>query len=316
MIGKTLAITLYKISMKYHLDISLILLVRDINRLDKFLKELLNNNQIECIIGDIKEPIKYDSGIDYIIHAASITDSKMMIEKPVEVIYTNIIGTKNILELANNKKTISVVYLSSMEVYGFTTEDHLLTEEDVQYLNPLSLRSSYPESKRMCENLCIAYKNEYSIPVKILRLAQTFGKGVKKNDTRVFAQFARAVTENKNIQLSTDGLSERMYLDVEDCISAIILVLLNGQNGSAYNVGNKETFCSIKEMAEFVAGEIANGDIEIEMKKDSDTSKFSPKHKLYLDTSKIEALGWKPAKNLKDMYFEMIKEWNDENSIL
>ena len=81
-----------------------------------------------------------------------------------------------------------------MEVYGaFDNLDHEVTEDDLGYIDPLKVRSNYPEAKRLCENMCIAYLQEYGIPVKIARLAQTFGAGILQNENRVFAQFARSV---------------------------------------------------------------------------------------------------------------------------
>lgn len=83
------------------------------------------------------------------------------------------------LRLATDKKVKSMVFISSMEMYGsFNNSDFLCTEEKIGYIDPLKVRSNYPEAKRMCENLCIAYSNEYGVPVKIARLSQTFGAGI------------------------------------------------------------------------------------------------------------------------------------------
>lgn len=222
---------------------------------------------------------------------------------------TNLLGTKNILEYAKKINSKSVVYLSSMEAYGFTTEDVVLDENNIQYLDPLALRSSYPESKRMAENLCVAYSSEYNVPVKIIRLAQTFGKGVKENDTRVFAEFARCAKNNKDITLMTDGASKRMYLDTSDAAAAIITVMLKGKSGEAYNAANKNTYCSIAEMAQLVAEKIADNKIRVYYHKNDNISQFSPPHKFFLDTSKIENLGWRAETDIRQMYIEMISEW-------
>ena len=82
-----------------------------------------------------------------------------MISRPVDVIRTSLNGTENLLELAKEKQVRSMVYVSSMEMYGALNlqNDQMVTEEMTGYLNPLALRSNYPESKRMCENMCVAY---------------------------------------------------------------------------------------------------------------------------------------------------------------
>ncbi|MBO6240347.1 MAG: NAD-dependent epimerase/dehydratase family protein [Butyrivibrio sp.] len=68
-----------------------------------------------------------------------------------------------------------------MEMYGtFNERTAPVTENDLGYINPLAIRSNYPESKRLCENMCVAYNSEYGVNVKIARLAQTFGAGILK----------------------------------------------------------------------------------------------------------------------------------------
>ena len=66
-----------------------------------------------------------------------------------------------------------------------------LTEEMQGYVDPLNVRSSYSMGKRMCECMCVSAYKEYGVPVKIARLAQTFGAGIAASDNRVFAQFAK-----------------------------------------------------------------------------------------------------------------------------
>ena len=117
----------------------------------------------------------------------------------------------------------------------------------------MNVRSSYPESKRLCESLCSAYASEYGVPAKVVRLTQTFGVGVSYNDGRVFAEFARCAIEGRDIVLKTKGQTKRNYIDIDDAVNAIFTVLLKGVAGEAYNVANEDTYCSIYEMANMVA---------------------------------------------------------------
>lgn len=313
MIGSALAANLMELEEKAELGINLLLMVRNENKVSPDLDKYIKLKKIKLIIGDITNQNFINNitdSADYIVHTACITESKAMIERPVEVISVNVQGTKNIMEYAKKANAKSVVYLSSMEAYGFTENETLLTENDIQYLNPLALRSSYPESKRMAENLCVAYSSEYGVPVKIVRLAQTFGKGVKINDTRVFAEFARCAKSGKDIVLMTEGSSKRMYLDTSDAATAIITVMLKGENASAYNAANKDTYCSIAEMAHMVAKEISGSNISVRFSiNEKNAAHFSPVHKFLLDTSKIEGLGWHAEAGLKQMYTEMMNEW-------
>lgn len=202
----------------------------------------------------------------------------------------------------------SVLYLSSMEVYGAPLTDKLIPETQGCTLDSMTVRSCYPIAKRLCENLCASYASEYGVPGKAIRLAQTFGPGVSMNDGRVFAEFARDAIHGSDIELQTAGTSKRMYLYTADAVTAILTVLLSGKIGEAYNAANSETYCSIVEMAQLVVHEIAHDSIKVHVpmiKLDAD-SKFSPPHHLNLDTSKIYKLGWRPSVGLREMYLRMM----------
>ena len=179
-------------------NIAIYAYVRDNNKSKKIFAGAYD--KINFIIGDIKNTPKISGNIDYIIHCASITASKTFIEKPAETIDTAYTGTRSMLEFAKLKNIRSFVYLSSLEVFRITNSQEV-NENDYGYIDILNPRSSYSESKRMCECLCVCYYKEYDVPVKIARLVQVLGAGVDYNDTRVAVQFARSVIENKGIVL-------------------------------------------------------------------------------------------------------------------
>ena len=209
----------------------------------------IERGDLQLVAGDILKLPLIEENVDYIIHGASITASRDFVEKPVETITTAIDGTRNLLELARQKNVKGMVYMSSMEVYGTPYDEQPLTEERMGYLNPLAVRSSYSESKQMVENLCVAYASEYGIPVKIVRLTQTFGPGVAGDDGRVFAEFARCAVMGKDIRLQTEGLTKRMYLYTADAVTALLTVLTKGEDGQAYNAANVNSYFYIREMA-------------------------------------------------------------------
>ena len=256
---------------------------------------------VDFYVGDIKDKIEFDGHIDYIIHAASQTSSKAFIDEPVETIMTSVEGTRNVLEFAKEKKVKSMIYLSSMEVYGTPETDEKIKEDHGTNLDTMNVRSSYSESKRLCEALCTAYYKEYDVPVKIIRLTQTFGPGVSYNDPRVFAEFARCAIENKEIVLKTKGDTKRSYLDIEDAVIAILTVLIHGENGEAYNAANENTYCSIYELANLFSNNVK---IELE-----DINKFgyAPTLHMNLDTTKLRDLGWEPYYNLDKMIKRLIE---------
>jgi nucleoside-diphosphate-sugar epimerase len=194
-----------------------------------------------------------------------------------------------------------------MEVYGAPETDDKIFESSGTDLDTMSVRSSYPESKRMCESLCASYASQYGVPAKVLRLTQTFGPGVRYDDGRVFAEFARCAIEKRDIVLHTKGETCRSYLYTADAASAILTVLAFGAVGEAYNAANEATYCSIYEMAQMVANECASGDITVRIELE-DTSKFgyAPVLHMNLDTFKLRSLGWEAAVGLKDQFDRMI----------
>ena len=189
--------------------IKVIAFVRNVHKAKNIYGHMLEESWIELLVGDVTEKVEVHQEIDYILHCAGVTASKEMIDKPVEVLMTSVMGTRNILDLAVQKNVKSFLYISSMEMYGvFESRTYPVTETDLGYIDLLKVRSNYPEGKRLCENMCVAYLAEYNVPVKIARLAQTFGAGVLPGDNRVFAQFAKSVIWEEDIVLHTLGKSE------------------------------------------------------------------------------------------------------------
>lgn len=298
--------TLTKALLKYSKEIKIIAPVRNIEKAKKMYDGLAGDNLV-FIISDITQKIVTDENIDYIVHGASQTSSKAFVNEPVETIATAINGTVNMLELAKEKKVKSFVYLSSMEVYGAPETDEKITEGHSTNLDTMSVRTSYPESKRMCESICTAYSKEYNVPAKVLRLTQTFGPGVSYNDGRVFAEFARCAIEGRDIILHTKGETKRNYLYTADAVTAILTVLLSNKNGEAYNAANESTYCSIYEMAELVVEKCATESISVKIEiEDESKFGFAPTLKMNLDTSKLRNLGWSAETNLEDMFSRLI----------
>ncbi len=281
-------------------NIKIIALVRDLDKAKERFKELDVNDELQFVVGDMEHVSEVKEQVDYIVHCAAPTASAFFVEHPVETISAIVDGTMNMLELAK-KHSAEMVFLSSMEVYGAPKTDVLLDEGRGIDMDSMALRSSYPYAKRLAECLCMSYVSEYGVKVKVVRLAQTFGPGVSKNDNRVFAQFAKCVENNEDIVLLTDGSTKRMYLYTMDAVGAILCVLQKGVNGQAYNVADKNTYCSIRQMAEIVAHNIARDKIKVVIKCDNIQTKYPPTLCLKLDTSKLEKLGWQATYVLQKM---------------
>lgn len=251
---------------------------------------------------------RLDQPVDYVIHAASQTSSRAFVDRPVETIFTAVEGTKRALEFARENQVRCFVYLSTMEVYGTPADDHKIDEKHGTNLDTMQPRSCYPESKRLCEILCASWQKEYGVPVRVLRLTQTFGPGVRYDDGRVFAEFARCAIEGRDIVLKTAGATCRSYLYTADAAAAILTAMVRGADGEAYNAANESTYCSILQMAEMVAKECAANEIRVRIEAGEDPAKlgYAPTLHMNLDTSKLRSLGWEPACGLADAYRRMM----------
>ncbi len=285
--------------------IRILAMARNSQKAEKVFGSLLNRGDVKLVHADVNAEITCEEPVDYIVHGASATSSRYFVSNPVETIKTAVDGTVHVLEFAKQKQVKGFLYLSSLEVYGTPAADAGLIEESYSgYIDPLAVRSSYSQGKRMAECICAAYASQYGVPVKIARLSQTFGAGVEYDDGRVFAEFARCAIEKKDIVLHTAGKTERSYCYTRDAAAAMLLILVKGEAGSAYNVTNMDTRISIANMAQLVCDIFPESGIRVtfDMPKDVASFGYNPEMVIALDAGRLMELGWKPAVNLKEMF--------------
>lgn len=304
LIGSNLVNVLAYNSQIKDLNIKIILPVRNQDKA----KEMLGWTNADIISYQLGTELMVDNKVDFIVHLASPTDSKHFAEKPVDTMTANIEGYKALLDWASEHPIKKFIGLSTMEVYGSPNKGHQVKENELGSFETMKARNSYPIAKIACEALCYSYYTQYAVPAVVLRATQTFGPGVKYNDGRVFAQFMRCVIEKKDIVLKSSGCTERSYLYTADAVTAILLCLLKGEPGQAYTVANPETYCSIRDMAEMVAQEIAKGQIKVLFDLNEDIEKLGYAGTLFMDLNvdKLMKLGWHPYVDLKDAYMRMI----------
>ena len=309
LIGKAIVKALLHYDAAHGGNIHIIALARNAENAQKLYAECPGVEYLSFLEGDIKSfPMPSDS-IDYVIHGAAPTGSQYFIDHPIDTINDIIAGTQHVLNMAFEKRVRGMVYLSSMEVYGKIEHENKLREPDLGEIDLTSSRSSYPEGKRAAELLCNCYMKQKQVPVTNVRLAQTFGPGINiEKDQRVFAYMARCIKNGQNILLKTSGGKKNTYLYTKDAVSALLLLLVRGKRGEAYNVGNEATYCSIKEMGEKMAAALGNGNIRVLVNIASDTSQYRPEGYLNLDVSKLMQLGWTPTVGLADMFHRTCME--------
>lgn len=305
LIGSQLVKALACRNRMYGDGIKIFAMVRNEEKARKVFSEIIDRDVVNLVFGDINGEYALPQGLNYVIHAASMTSSKDFVEKPVETIQTALFGTDRLLRKSSAMSLDGFLYMSSLEVYGVPEEGLVNIKESYSgYIDQLQVRSSYSEGKRMVECLCSAYASEYKVPVKVVRLTQTFGTGVAYNDGRVFAQFARAAIEGEDIVLKTKGETLRNYCYVADAVTALLTVLVKGNVGEAYNVANENTAINIADMAEFVCKNFSDGKSKVVFDIAEDATKlgYNPVMKACLDPSKLKKLGWNASYNLQDMF--------------
>ena len=312
LVGSLIVKLLVFASQNLNLKMRIYVLVRDLEKTKTIFGSNLEEQGIIPVVGDVRDDFEITDQIDYIIHAASITESKLMVRHPIDTFLIAVDGTKQLLETAVKHKVRNFLYISSMEMYGVTQKnDNPVDEDKLGYVDLKNVRTSYQEGKRAAEFLCTAYFAEKKVPVKIARLAQTFGAGVLETEKRIFAQFARSVIERKDIVLHTKGQSIGNYCYTADMLLGLLYILEKGENGQAYNVVNENNTMSIKEMAELVCDQLADHKINVvfDIPESSLTYGYAPDVVMRLSGQKLRNIGWIPKVPIIDMYKRMIHYW-------
>lgn len=264
---------------------------------DRF-KEFVHNPYFHFFKYDVMKPLDGDTNFQFIIHAASNASPNFFATKPVEVIKANIDGVANLMNYGLNHDLKRFLFVSSGEVYG-EGDGRVFTEDYSGYVNPTSPRSCYPSSKRTAETLCVSYSAEYGIDTVIARPCHTYGPHFTESDNRVYAQFIRNVLNGEDIVMKSTGAQFRSWCYVVDCVSALLHILLKGENGQAYNIADESSNISIRELAEMIA-EIGGKKVVIDLPSDAEKAGYNVVTKSVFDTVKLSSLGWNINGTMKD----------------
>lgn len=301
---------------KLGLSTRLILCVRNAAKLDVIMPGIAAREDVTVAVVDFSEPCAALSiDFDCLVHTAAITTSKVMVERPADVINIMINGTRWALESACMNSKSKVLFLSSMEACGSFDDAVDVYEGTMGAIDMGSVRSCYPEGKRLGELMCLAYAKQFGINAVAGRLAQTFGAGILPTEGRVFKQFASSAMAGEPIVLHTDGMSEGNYVYSTDALSAILLLLSKGISGETYNIANEACHSTIRGMAEMVAERFGGDHCSVVIEgKDSSQFGYAAPTKMTLRSNKLRALGWEPKVNLEESYRRLIGFLADSNS--
>ena len=232
-----------------------------------------------------------DVHADYIIHGASNASPNMIVKEPVETMMSNFLGMKYLLDYAKEQGTKRILYISSSEVYGEKEGTEPYKEGQYGYIDLLKSRNSYSVGKRAAETLCASYADEYGMESVIVRPGHIYGPTASPYDKRVASAWSYAVAKGEDIVMKSDGSQIRSYCYCLDCASAMLKVLLCGENCHAYNISNPDSIISIKDMAEILS-KSAGVELRIELPTEEERKGFNPMSNSSLESASLTGLGW------------------------
>ncbi len=262
-------------------------------------------------IADASQPIEIDEPVDMIVHAASQASPRFYGADPVGTALPNVLGTHHLLELARRKRATRLLYFSSSEIYGVSEERGAIAESDFGALDPATIRACYAESKRMGETLCVAYGAQHGVDCVIARPFHTYGPGMRLDDGRVFADFVRDVVQGRDIVLNSDGSAERAFCYLADATQAFFTLLLKGEKGRAYNVGNSRAVVSIRDLATTLTGLYPERGLSATFAAPRDGYIASSVARSAPDTTRLEELGWRPRTSVEAGFRRTIDIYSD-----
>ena len=301
-IGAYLVKTLLFLNQLFDLKIRVMCVTRDKTSVKARLNYCSDFPELIVFEQDLSLPLSTDfPSADIIIHAASQASPSYYSKDPVGTLAANVLGTINLLNLAQKNALDQFLYISSGEVYGeLGNAASEITEDSYGYLDPTKVRSCYGESKRMSENICVSYSHQYGIDTRIVRPFHTYGPGLSPSDGRVFADFIHAVAAGNDIEMTSDGSAKRPFCYISDAVIGIFHVLFNGKSSNAYNMANPDGEVSIKELATIVSEARTDFDVSVKSSVQPDSYLKSPISRQIVNIDKLKSLGWAPRISIID----------------
>ena len=292
--------------------VQVIALVRDEDRARTRYAYYEGRDDLSFLVQDVCDPLKLDEPADIIIHAASHASPRFFGSRPVETLLPNVIGTQHLLEYSRANAVKRLLFFSSGEVYGEVDPARVPTPEDAYgRVDPAALRSCYAESKRMGETMCVAWHHEYGVSTRIVRPFHTYGPGMLLDDGRVFADFVANIVAGRDIVMRSAGTARRAFCYLADATLGFFTVLLGGEDGVPYNVGNEDAEVSIAQLADILVATFPERNLRVVREErarevgylESAISRNAP------DTARLRGLGWAPFTTIEDGFSSTVRSF-------
>lgn len=275
------------------------------------------------IIADRIEDIEGAEEVDYVIHMASIASPIFYRKYPIETLDANIWGLRSLLDFYATKNLKGFLFYSSSEYYGDPVPDAIPTNEEYRgNVSATGPRACYDEAKRFGETMCMLFAQRYNMPIGVARPFNNYGPGMKINDKRVPADFAKNVLENKDIVILSDGSPSRTFCYIADAINGYLKILLHGTY-DYFNIGIDRPEISIGKLAEIYqkhGQEIwgYSGKVIFEVSEDKDYLTNNPQRRCPDITKARTILSYNPEIEVEEgveRFLRFVKESNEADLI-
>jgi dTDP-glucose 4,6-dehydratase len=196
---------------------------------------LLRSKNFKFINHNVSVQIKVIEPLDYVLHFASPASPVDYLMYPIQTLKVGSLGTHNALGLAKAKKA-KFLLASTSEVYG----DPLVNPQPESYwgnVNPIGPRGVYDEAKRFAEAITMAYRRVHRLDTKIVRIFNTYGPRMRKNDGRAIPNFITQALGGKPLTVYGKGSQTRSFCYVDDLVRGLYALMLSGLN-EPVNIGN------------------------------------------------------------------------------
>ena len=253
------------------------------------LGEYEQDEHFHFIEQDVRQPLPEDIQVDVVIPLASNTHPLAYSQYPIETIEINVKGAEHALNKALACGA-TVLYPSSVEVYGNACGEDIFTEDYTGKLNLENARACYPESKRLSEALCLSYMAERGVDVKIARLSRVFGPTMLMSDTKASSQFILKALAGEDIILKSKGEQFFSYTYVADIVRSMLYILLHGESGKAYNVSSQACNVKLKDFAGACAL-WAGKEVVFDLPSEVEQKGYSVAMHAVLDNTRLQSIG-------------------------
>lgn len=197
---------------------------------------------------DISRPFAINGRLDWVMHFASPASPPKYQRWPIQTLEANSFGTHRLLELSMEKQA-KFLLASTSEVYGDPLH-HPQQEDDWGNVNPNGPRSMYDEGKRYAEAATMAFHRHHGLPVRIIRIFNTYGPRMDPMDGRIVTSFIQQALDGEPITIFGDGSQTRSLQYVTDLVEGIVRYL-DCDDCGPMNLGNPEEH-TVAEVAELI----------------------------------------------------------------